>query len=167
MAYLYRRNPERVEIRESRATPRGPRSRTLATFRGALTREILDRAARRATRRFDRNALIRRARAIGIPVRLEAHEREARAVLARLRRADPIDPVIAGLLLRALDGVETKPLPEELADVGEWIGASAQERGAAIRDLLDTYGTIAMSRPQRRKRPRRPFPRISSLDEAS
>ena len=36
MAYFYARKTGRVEIREAYSTPRGPRSRTLASFRGAL-----------------------------------------------------------------------------------------------------------------------------------
>jgi len=167
MAYLVRRSADRVEIRESRVTARGPRSRTLASFSGPLTPEILARAAARATRPFDVSRLLRRARAAGVAVLRRSHEPEARALLARLRRADPIDPVIAGLLQRALAGVAAAPLPEPLADVAEWVGASSAARGAALRDLLDTYGRIAASRPPRRERPRSPFPRFASVEAAS
>lgn len=166
MAYLVRRGPERVEIRESLATPRGPRSRTLASFSGPLTPGVLARAAARARRPFDANALVRRARAEGLEVARRSREPEARALLARLRRRDPVDPVLAGLVRRALEGVETAPPPETLAEVAEWVGAGAAERGAALRDLLDTYGTIAASRPPRRARPRARFPRFASVDEA-
>jgi hypothetical protein len=54
-------------------------------------------------------------------------------------------------------------LPEAVADVAEWVGASAAQRGAALRELLDLYGRIAASRPpspRQRERPR--FPRFSS-----
>ncbi len=167
MAFLFRRSPERIEIRESRATPRGPRSRTLASFTGPLTPEVIERAAARATRPFDAKLLIRRARATGIPVAARSHEREARALLARLRRGDPIDPIIAGILRRALERVSIAAPSDALADVSEWIGASPVERGEALRDLLDTYGQIEASRPQRRTRPRKLFPRFSSRVEAS
>jgi len=167
MAYLVRRSSERVEIRESRATARGPRSRTLTSFSGPLTPEVLARAASRATRPFDVRRLLRRARAAGIPVAGRSHEPEARALLARLRRGDPIHPVIAGLLQRALAGVPTALPPESLADVAEWVGAGSAERGAALRDLLDTYGRIAASRPPRRERPRALFPRFASVEAAS
>lgn len=166
MAYLVRRGPGRVEIRESVATPRGPRSRTLASFAGPLTPAVLARAAARATRPFDAGALVRRARADGIAVAQRSREPEARALLARLRRGDPVDPVMAGLLRRALEGVEAAEPPEALAEVAEWVGAGAAERGAALRDLLDTYGTIAASRPPRRARPRERFPRFASVSEA-
>jgi hypothetical protein len=167
MAYLVRRSPDRVEIRESFATPRGPRSRTLTSFTGRLTPAVLARAAARASRPFDASALLRRARAHGIEVAQRSHEPEGRALLARLRRGDPIDPVIAGLLKRALEPIATAEPPEALAEVAEWVGASAAERGAALRNLLDTYGLIAASRPPRRTRPRERFPRFDSVDEAS
>ena len=167
MAYLVTRPGDSVEIRESRTTRRGPRSRQLARFSGALTPAILARAAALASRPFDAEALMRRAQVMGIPVEHRAPEHEARALLGRLRRADPIDPVIAGLLVRALDGVATEPVPEHLADVAEWIGASPTERGAALRDLLDAFGQIAASRPPLRTRPRVPFPHFSSAESAA
>ncbi len=166
MAYLVRRDADAIEIRESRSTPRGPRSRRLTRFRGALTPAVLAAAAANASRPLDPHALVERAESLGIPVDVRAPEREARALLARLRRADPIDPRMASLLARALDGVAQAPLPDTLAEVGEWIGATPAERGAALRDLLDTYGRIAASRPTRRKRPARTFPRFSSVETA-
>lgn len=166
MAYLVARAGNTFEIRESRATPRGPRSRQLARFKAPLTPAILAQAASNASRPFDAEALIRRARVLGVPVEERAPEREARALLERLRRHDPIDPVMAGLLLRALDGVATAPVPEHLADAAEWIGASPGERGAALRDLLDTFGLIAASRPAVRTRPTKRFPGFSSVETA-
>jgi hypothetical protein len=166
MAYLVRRSPTRVEIRESRATPRGPRSRVLASFADALSRDVLDRAAARASRPFDRDALVRRARTLGIPVVERSREPEARALLARLRRRDPLDPVLAAALRRALARLPEAPIPEPLAEVSEWVGASAAERGAALRDLLDLYGRIAASRPSPRRPEQARFPRFSSQRKA-
>jgi hypothetical protein len=166
MAYLVRRSPTRVEIRESRSTPKGPRSRVLASFPEPLTRDVLDRAAARATRSFDAAGLVRRARAQGIPVLERSREPEARALLSRLRRGDPLDPVLAASLRTALARLPEAAIPESLADVSEWVGASAAERGAALRELLDLYGHIARSRPPRRRRPRERFPRFSSRREA-
>jgi hypothetical protein len=166
MAYLVKRAGGRIENRESHSTPRGPRSRQRARFAGALTPAVLARAAARATRPFDARALARRARVMGIPVDTHAPEQEARALLTRLRRGDPIDPVMAGLLVRALEGVATAPVPEPFAEVSEWLGAPKAARGAALRDLLDTFGRIAASRPPRRTRPRRVFPRFSSVEPA-
>lgn len=167
MAFLVKRHADRIEIRESRSTPQGPRARQLARFSGPLTPAVLAQAAARATRPFDPEALLRRARVMGIPVEPRAPEHEARALLARLRRADPIDPVIAGLLVQALEPSETARVPEALAEASEWLGASPAERGAALRDLLDTFGRIAESRPKRRSRPQKPYPRFSSARTAA
>jgi hypothetical protein len=166
MAYLVRRSPTRIEIRESRSTPKGPRSRVLASFPEALTRDVLDRAATQATRPFDAATLVRRARAQGIPVLERSREPEARALLSRLRRGDPLDPVLAASLKRALERLPEVPIPESLAEVSEWVGASAAERGAALRELLDVYGRIVHSRPPRRRRERARFPCFSSRREA-
>jgi len=166
MAYLVRRSPSRIEIRESRLTPRGARSRVLASFSEALTGDALARAAARASRPFDAGALARRARALGIPVSERSREPEARALLARLRRGDPLDPALADALRRALARLPEAPVPEPLAEVAEWIGASAAERGAALRDLLDLYGRIETSRPAPRRRERVRFPRFSSRRRA-
>jgi len=166
MAYLVRRSPARFEIRESRATPRGARSRVLASFFETLTRDVLNRAAERATRPFDAATLVRRARALGIPVLERSREPEARALLSRLRRRDPLDPVLLGSLRRALARLPEAPIPESLAEVSEWLGASPAERGAALRELLDLYGRIARSRAPRRRRQRACFPRFSSRREA-
>lgn len=164
MAYLHRRGG-RVEIRESVATPRGPRSRVLASFAGALTPDVLARAARKATRPFDGVALSRRARDAGIEVRAVAREPEARALLARLRRSDPLDPKLVTLLREALALHAAEPLPEPVADVAEWVGASDRERGVALHDLLGLTDRILQSRPER-PRPLGPaFPRFSSEEE--
>ena len=162
MAYLVRRSPNRIEIRESRATPRGARSRVLASFSEVLTRDVLERAAARASRPFGAGVLVRRAHALGIPVRERSREPEARALLSRLRRGDPLDPALAASLRHALARLPEATVPEPLAEVAEWVGASAAERGAAIRDLLDLYGRIERSRPPRRRRERARFPRFSS-----
>lgn len=162
MAYFVRHAGNRIEVRESRSTAKGPRSRQLARFVGPLTPAVLAKAAERATRPFDPEALVRRARVLGIPVEARGSEPEARALLARLRRADPIDPGMAAVLVRALEGTAKAELPEQIADVADWIGAPASARGAALRDLLDAFGRIESARPPRRERPRRPYPRLSS-----
>lgn len=167
MAFLVRRGPGRVEIRESHATPKGARSRVLASFSGALTPDVLDRAEANATRPFDRARLVRRARALGLRVAERSREPEARALLARLRRGGPLDPALAASLRRALGSGGEEPVPEALEDVAEWIGASRAERGRALRELLDLYDDVVRNRPPRRTRDREEFPRFSSEREAS
>jgi hypothetical protein len=165
MAYLVLRargELAQVEIREALATPAGPRSRTLASFRGALTPEILEAAAARASRPFRRDRLLARARALGVPVTLRREDRSARELLAALRRGDPIDPVLVRLLKEALEGVPDHAAPPPLAEVSEWVGASDAERGQALRDLLRLSGRIRASRSLPRERKRAPFPRFRS-----
>ena len=146
MAYLYPRPTGQIEIRESRMTPRGPRSRTLASFRGPLTEALLARAEAASRGRFDRAALVAKARSLGIRCVAERADAAARELLAALRRGAPLDPVLATALDEALAGRASTPVPDELADVLEWVGASESERGRALRDVLRLYDTIARSR---------------------
>lgn len=67
MAYVVARPAGRFEIRESLHTPAGPRSRSLANF-AVLTEGVLDKAAKRASRPFDPEALRAGARRRGAPV---------------------------------------------------------------------------------------------------
>jgi hypothetical protein len=165
MAYPYRRPNGRVEIREARSTPRGPRSRTLASFRGALTAEVLDLAESLASRGFDRAGVVRRARELGIPVRADRADAPARALISSLRGGASLDPRLAGLLREQLDGTPAEPLPEALADVAEWVGASEFERGRALRDVLRLYGSIAQARAPVRVAESQRFPRFASRPE--
>lgn len=162
MAYLVRRAGDRFDLRESAATPDGPRSRTLATFRAPLTPEILERAAARAARPFDREALLAAAARLGVATTERREERAARELLARLRAGARIDPVLVTLLRDALDAAPSAPVPEPLAEVAEWVGASDARRGEAVRDLLRVSDRIVRARGAVRSRPQKPFPRFSS-----
>jgi len=165
MAYLVRRSGDRFDLREAVATRAGPRSRTLATFRPPLTQEILERAAARATRPFDRSALLARAAQLGVATTERRKDRAARELLAVLRSGAAIDPVLVTLLRDALAQAESAPVPERLAEVAEWVGASAARRGAALRDLLRLSDRIVQARSAVRSRPQRAFPRFSSRRE--
>ena len=162
MAYFAKRTGGRLDIREAVATARGPRSRTLATFRGALTPEILERAERRAARPFARERLLERAVALGVPVTERREERAARELLGLLRQGASVDPVLKTLLKNALDSSAAACVPAPLAEVSEWIGVGAARRGETLRDLLRLSDRIVRSRPALREKPRVPFPRFSS-----
>ncbi|MCG8592138.1 MAG: hypothetical protein MJE66_22830 [Proteobacteria bacterium] len=164
MAYVHRRSDGRFEIRESLHTPRGPRARTLATFRDVLTADVLDHAAARATRAFDRAAVLARAVERGIRVSARRSSAPARALLAQLRRERSLDPVWVTLLREALASCAATPVPEERAEVAEWVGVGERRRGEALRGLLRTHDRIVRDRPARRMREAEPFPRFSSLD---
>ncbi|MDH3211340.1 MAG: hypothetical protein OEM05_02535 [Myxococcales bacterium] len=162
MAYLVRRRDGRVEIREAVSTAGGPRSRTLASFRGSLSPELLQRAARRAERPFDAAVLIARAAARGVPVTDRPQSRGARELLGRLRRGEPIDPVLVTLLKEALAAVPAAPVPAPLGEVAEWIGQSDARRGEALRGLLRVADRIVRARGRVRTRTRKRFPRFRS-----
>ena len=162
MAYLVRRSSARFDIRESVTTPDGPRSKTLISFRGALTPEVLDGAQRRAARPVDRLQLEARAHALGVPVTERREDRAARELLAALRSGVAIDPVLVALLKQRLDDLPAAPIPSLLAEVSEWVGAGEVERGTALRDLLRLSDRIVRSRRSVRVRPSVPFPRFRS-----
>jgi len=162
MGSLIRRARGRYDLRETISTRAGPRSRTLVTFRPPLTPEVLARAAARAERPFDRDAILARAAALGVPVSERRQNRAARELLAELRRGEPLDPTLAALLREALDALPAAAPPARFADVAEWVGATAEERGAAVRDLVRVADRIVQSRETRRTRRAAAYPRFSS-----
>ena len=162
MAYLVPRSAGRFEIRESLATPAGPRSRTLASFRPPLAPDVLERAASRATLPFDAADLLARAQALDIATTGRREDRAARALLARLRSGSSIDPALAAQLREALTVAPAVDTPPVLADVGEWIGVPPERRGATLRDLVRLADRIIRSRGPRAERARDRFPRFSS-----
>jgi hypothetical protein len=162
MPYLRKRSDGRVEIRESIATRKGPRARTLAVFRGALGPDVLERAAGLARRPFDRAALLARARSLGVPVSGRRADAAARALLRDLRQGVSLDPVLVTLLREALAAERARPVPEALAEAAEWVGVGAERRGAALRGLLRASDRLVRARPPRRERPAAPFPGFAS-----
>jgi hypothetical protein len=167
-----RRQGDVYEIRECVPTSSGPRQRALARFRGILTPADLDRAVAVARRPFDRAALLRRARAQGIPVADTPRQEEARRLLAHLRDGGTIEPVLAKLLIEALSSFrdsarpagESGPegIPEHLEDVVDWVGRPEAVRGRALRGLLRTASRFVRSRPAVREPVEEPYPRFSS-----
>lgn len=67
MAFIVPTKKGTFEIRESRSTPAGPRSRTLATFQ-ELTDETIERAQGRAAKRPSAGELREAALRAGAPV---------------------------------------------------------------------------------------------------
>jgi hypothetical protein len=161
MAYLYVRKNGRVEIREAHSTPRGPRSRTLASFHGPLSEAHLDRAEFASTRPFDREALRGRAEELGVPLLRSSADPPARALIAQLQRGAQLDPVLVSVLREQLDRREAVPVPDDLGDVIEWIGAGDHERGRALRDVLRLYDRIVRSRDAVREPDAARFPRFA------
>jgi hypothetical protein len=157
-----RQQGDRFEIRECESSPVGPRQRALARFQRILTPEILDRAAALARRPFDRERLIARARARGIPVTEIRRTNEARRLLSFLRQGGQVNPVIVVLLREALASMEAREVPEHLEDAVDWLGRSEFARGRALRGLLRTASRVARSRGPVREPACERFPRFSS-----
>jgi hypothetical protein len=154
MAFVVRRPGGRFEIRESIATPGGPRPRTLATFR-VLTDSVLESARARAQRTFDEEKVKARAAALKVP-RVEGGAAvTARKLIAELRRGEQLPPGLVVALRAALP--RSKRVSDSLDDVIDWIGADSRRRGQAARELADLT-----SRFPTRPRPALDFPRIRS-----
>lgn len=156
MAYIVPKKSGSWEIRESTATPAGPRSRTLASFR-ELTPEVIERAGARATARLDRRALTMLAHRAGAPVAAAPADAAAAALLAELSHGDTPSPGLHRLLVAALGPADREPTDSEQA-MAPWLAMTARARGANLRDLLLMADAIPTSPP--RDRPR--FPRIAS-----
>jgi hypothetical protein len=128
MAYVVARPKGRFEIRESLHTPAGPRARSLAGF-DVLTDAVLAKAARRAQRPFDVEAVLASGRRAGTPTTVhaggedgdarkrfvEASRRMARA-LQRPPSRRPVDPGAALIdLLGFADAVTRNQPPRPAA----------------------------------------------------
>jgi hypothetical protein len=141
MAYVVARKGRRYEVRESAATPLGPRARTLATFE-TLDDAVLARVRERAGAPVDEAALLRSARKAGAPIVVGQSDadRAARVLLAELNAGRSPSPILAAALEDALGTArETRRrrnLPDPVRAAMAWAGTSLAERGEALRDLL-------------------------------
>jgi hypothetical protein len=161
MTYVVARPRRGFEIRESVSTPSGPRARTLATFR-VLSERVLEHAASRAERPFDREQVMARAAALGASHREDdASHLAARQLLAALRGGAAPPPALVGPLRTALAGARAE-VPDSIEPVLDWIGVSESRRGDALRDLLRLTDRIP-----RRRRPATPsFPGIHPASDS-
>jgi hypothetical protein len=140
MAFVVPTKRGRFEVRESVNTPKGPRSRTLASFR-ELDDAVIEKASERATKSLDAKALRRAARRVGAPVAGSPVDRASRELIAELGRGRALDPTLRHVLLDLLrddgrEGAEPSPFSEAGHAVAEWMAASPAERGRALVDLL-------------------------------
>lgn len=126
------------ELRTSRVTDDGPRATTLATFR-VLDDGVLRRAEVRAARPLEAAEIRRRARAAGAPVAPPDVVLAARTLLVELDGGRRPPAALAARLAEALqgaDGVGGAGVGDALGDALPWVGASDDDRGAALVDLL-------------------------------
>ncbi len=156
MAYVVARPSGAWEIRESRTTTAGPRSRTLATFR-TLTPEVVEHARARASRPLDSDDLRRAALRAGAPTTAGAPNQAAGELVAELMAGRRPRPALVRLLRAALDG-DDQATSASARSAARWITASPQRRGEALRDLLLLTDKLPASRAPAHRR----FPRVRS-----
>jgi hypothetical protein len=166
MAFIVPTKKGSFEVRESRSTPEGPRSRTLATFR-ELTDETIAKAQARATTPVPSEEELRGAALrAGAPVQGAAVEEAARETLRLLANGKRLDPMLKRLLVDALEREDRSDRPADpealVSDTArsatEWIGASPRQRSDTLRDLLE----LADALPVRLRPTQIGFPRLRS-----
>jgi len=167
MAYIVPTRGERFEIRESRSTPKGPRSQTLLSFR-ELTDEVIERAREKAAKPPTPEELRRAARRAGAPVTQPPIEQAARELIAELSKGQRLNTPLRQILLELLqkgyrEDASPSPANEAARAVAIWMAATPKERGHALFDLL----LLADALPSggRRGKPLR-FPRLDVRSEA-
>lgn len=156
MAFVTATKNGRYEIRESRSTPEGPRSRTLASFK-ELDEKAIEKAIARAESPLDEAQIRRAALRAGAPVAPSPVDRAARELLGRLAKGEQPSPMVKRLLLDALQA-DAGPVSDAARAASEWIDTDAGERGEALADLLRLTDAL----PVRRRPKAIGFPRLSS-----
>lgn len=132
MAYVVHRPRGRWELRRSVATAAGPRSETLLTF-GELSEDGIAHAIERSGGELTAEEAREAALRAGAPVALEPSLRAASTLLRELARGATLPVAWSRALVETLEGRSATDAAES---IGEWAEASAQDRGAALRDLL-------------------------------
>ena len=135
MAFVVARPGGRFEVRESHATPHGPRARTLATF-ATLDDAVVAHVIERAESPIDVQHLVHAARRAGAPVTVGASPADAaaRALLAEIRAGHRPSPALAAALSEAVE--PSTPVSDSVRAAAAWSGTTREERGDALRDLL-------------------------------
>jgi hypothetical protein len=147
MPYVVKRPRGRYELRESAATSRGPRSRTLASFR-ELTPEVLEHALERARTPASAEDVYAAARRAGVPVPLAPADAAAATLLSQIDRGRSPSARLARALTAALRerGADREPPTDDERAAAPWIAATAAERGEALRELLLLTDSLPASR---------------------
>jgi hypothetical protein len=126
MAYVVARPKGRFEIRESIHTPSGPRARSLAGF-DVLTDEVLAKAALRARRPFELEAVLTSGRRAGAPSTVGVDRKESESSRSRFVETSR----------RMAQALQRPPVTR------------SGDPGAALIDLLGFAEAVARSQPAR------------------
>jgi hypothetical protein len=139
MAFIVPTKRGGFEVRESRSTPKGPRSRTLATFH-ELSDEVIEQARARASKPLGAEELRDAARRAGAPPAREPVDRAGRELIAELGKGRHLDPTLRHLLLDLLGrgggNGTSQPAGDPARAVAEWMASTPRERGKTLYDLL-------------------------------
>jgi len=165
MAFVVPTKKGTFEVRESRSTPDGPRSRTLASFR-ELTEETIVKAQARAAKPPSADELREAALRAGAPVAGKPADAASRELLGLLANGKRLDPMLKRLLLDALTREDRSDRPADPAatvsdaarSATEWIDVSPRQRGKTLEDLL----LLADALPVRLRPTEIGFPRLKS-----
>jgi hypothetical protein len=149
MTYIVATKNGGFEARESRSTPAGPRSRTLASFR-ELDAATIEKVIERAEGPTSAAALRALALRAGASLASPPVDAAAQSLLRSLARGERLAPRLRPLLLQALEG--------DAPPAAEWIGTSLRERGEGLEQALSLTDAI----PIRRRPATIGFPRIDS-----
>jgi hypothetical protein len=122
-------------VRESRSTPRGSRSRTLATFK-VLDDDVLDHAEARAERPFHRQAVIAAAHRLHAPIAPSGVDLRAANLIIELDGGHAMRPGLRRLLQKRLRDEPPDPADHHLERMLPWMRATAEERSETIVELL-------------------------------
>jgi hypothetical protein len=166
MAYVVATKPGRYEVRESATTPKGPRSRTLASFR-ELDAATVEKVQSQAEKPPTAAELTRSALRAGAPVRGSELNEAASETLRRIAAGEQPDPKLRRLLLDALShpdlsGRRSKPkgtVSDAARAASQWVGVSSEDRADALRELLELADALPI-----KPRPHAiGFPRLRSV----
>lgn len=137
MAFVVPTKRGKFEIRESRSTSKGPRSRTLVSF-DELTDEVIEKARDKTDKPLSREQVVDAARRVGAPVARSPADQAARELIAELGKGGELEPKLRRLLTTKLadDPKEVIAPSDPTRAVAEWMAATPSERGKALVDLL-------------------------------
>jgi hypothetical protein len=154
MAYIAQRRNGSWEIRETRSTPDGPRSSTLASFR-ELTAEVIERAQTRAAKPIDAQEMRQAALRAGAPIEEPLADRAATQLLGELSIGRKPRRALRRLLADAVDSRDAG-LSDAARAAQEWVAATPEQRGRTLRELL----LLGDALPKHRQPDQIQFPRF-------
>jgi hypothetical protein len=166
MAYVVATKPGRFEVRESTSTPKGPRSRTLASFR-EMTAETIEKVQAKSEKPPSAAELTHSALRAGAPVRGSDLDEAARETLRRIASGEQPDPKLRRLLIDALSEPDSETqtsgsksvISDAARAAAQWVGVSSEDRAAALGELLE----LADALPIRLRPHEIGFPRLRSI----